>query len=142
MDKKIALKPSALSIQWLILLVAVMTLGYSTWRSEVSEYNSTVRAASFETLKALASLQLIVDYTYYDKDETKGDAILGWHHVLMVRDMSQFMHDEQKQSAEKLVEVWQEYSQTLKENKQSEQRITAQISEVRKRVIDGLVMIK
>ena len=59
------LKINAVAI--ISLVVAVVGLGYSTYRNERTEYNRNVRVAAFETLKNLGELQILVEYAYFHK---------------------------------------------------------------------------
>ena len=53
------LKANAVAI--ISLFVALGGLSYNTWRDKIIEENRSVRIASFEVLKNLWELQLVVD---------------------------------------------------------------------------------
>ncbi len=95
MEKKTGGKSIGLGhlLQTIILLVAVLSLFYTAWRVERSEYNSTIRAAGFEALQKLGQLQLMVDYAHYDGDREKGNPITGWAYVLYLRDLGAFFSE-------------------------------------------------
>jgi hypothetical protein len=47
------------------LSVAIVALGYNTWRNETTEEQRNVRHAAFRVLESLGELQEIVDARYY-----------------------------------------------------------------------------
>ncbi len=55
------------------LFVALSGLTYNTWRDKIIEENRSVRIASFEVLKNLWELQLVVDYAHYQKNQQLGN---------------------------------------------------------------------
>ena len=73
------------------LLVALIALGYNTWRNEQTEHNRNVRQAGFEMLVHIADLRRIVYLAHYDKDAEGGNPRKGWAKVLVIQDLGQLM---------------------------------------------------
>jgi hypothetical protein len=88
------------------LSLAVISLGYNTWRNETTEHQRNTRHAAFRVLEELGELQQLVDHTVYEGVRTKGDYITGWGKVILVRDLGGVIAGEASPSAEGLFEVW------------------------------------
>ena len=56
------------SISIISLIIAITALSYNTYRNELTEVNRNKRSAGFEVLKELNQLQLLIDYSHYDKN--------------------------------------------------------------------------
>lgn len=123
------LRSNAIAI--LSLVFAVTSLGYTTWRNEVTEYNRNVRTAGFEILLNLAELQLVVDYAHYEGDEERGNPITGWTYVLVINDLAAIMPDEVETAAVELKDTWQVSWSGLGTDTEAVQRIEAGIREMR-----------
>src|SRR5215469_8001527 len=74
------------------LATALTALSYAYLRDERSEANRNVRAASFQLLMEVEQLRLIVDYAHYQQDKERGNPIMGWPHVLLIRDLSKLVN--------------------------------------------------
>ena len=81
------------------LIVAVTSLGYNTYRNELTEANRTVRQAGFEMISELSKLQQVMLFARYDQEDKRGDRTAGWTHVLSLRDLSLAMPDKIQQHA-------------------------------------------
>ena len=113
------------------LVVAMTALGYNTYRNELTEENRNIRFAGFSILQELSELQLLIDYAHYDKDTVKGNPITGWGHLLYVKDMSYLVSDEVVSETEALIKVWGHEWQTVRNDEESNQRVTAGINDLR-----------
>jgi hypothetical protein len=113
------------------LVVALSALGYNTYRNELTEENRNVRFAGFALLQELAEMQQLIDYAHYDKDADKGNPITGWRHLLYVRDMSHLVSAEVVAETEALIQLWGDEWQTVRDDKTSNQRVTAGINALR-----------
>jgi len=51
------------------LVVALGSLGYNTWRNELTEESRSVRLAAFEVLKNQGELQVIVNFAFFAKND-------------------------------------------------------------------------
>ena len=90
------------------LVVALTSLGYSTWRNEHSEYNRNQRQASFEILAKLGDLQELVFLNHYDCNVIlRGNPRTGWVMVQTIQDLTLALEDMAPQSAAALKDVWQ-----------------------------------
>lgn len=47
------------------LVIAISSLGYNTYRNEMSEENRNIRFAAFTILRELGELQVLVDRSHY-----------------------------------------------------------------------------
>jgi hypothetical protein len=100
------------------LTVAIVALGYNTWRNETTEEQRNVRHAAFRVLESLGELQEIVDARYYylpfepgaaDEGETR---IRGYGTMVMVRDLTGLMPPPADASGAALHALWlEEFSQ-------------------------------
>jgi hypothetical protein len=113
------------------LVVAMTALGYNTYRNELTEENRNIRFAGFSILQELSELQLLIDYAHYDKDTVKGNPITGWGHLLYVKDMSYLVSGEVVSETEALIKVWGHEWQTVHDDEESNQRVTAGINGLR-----------
>jgi len=114
------------------LVVAITALGYNTYRNELTEENRNIRFAGFSILQELSELQLLIDYAHYDKDTVKGNPITGWGHLLYVKDMSHLVSSEVVSETEALIKVWGNEWQTVRNDEESNQRVTTGINGLRK----------
>jgi hypothetical protein len=100
------------SVALVSLAVALMALGYNTWRNETTEAQRNVRHASFRVLESLGALQQVVDYRYYylpfeGGDGVEGDSrVRGFGHVAMVRDLMMLMPAPAPAAGEALQSAW------------------------------------
>ena len=90
------------------LIVALTSLGYNTYRNELSEANRTVRQAGFEMIAELSELQQVMLFARYGNGDARGDTTAGWTHVLALRDLSVAMPANIQQRASHLYKTWQE----------------------------------
>jgi hypothetical protein len=101
----------------LSLFIAILALGYTTWREEVTEHNRNMRIAAFEVLKNLGELQVIVNETIYAHAD------------------SAFPIPEK---TEKLAKVWGENWEKIKSQESAQDAITNEIDTCREAVLTVL----
>jgi len=89
------------------LVVAITSLGYNTWRNEASEGNRNIRVAGMEIIQELAQLQEVVFFARFQPEDSRGDARVGWVHVLAVQDYAAVMPAQVMDTADGLVTTWQ-----------------------------------
>jgi len=116
------------------LVVAISALSYNTYRDDLSEVNRNIRHASFELLKELNHLQLLIDYAHYEKNDERGNSIKGWGHVMYIKDMSYLISKSVISGANHLSDTWAGEWSSLKDDLESNQRITVEIARLRKQV--------
>lgn len=116
------------------LVVAVSSLGYNTWRNELTEENRNIRFAGFEALKNLGELQTIVDFGHYDKNPEMGSPIEGWGRVLLIRDLADIIKGPVPDKAQHLFNTWQTNWKGIGDDTHSVERITADIMGTRQSV--------
>ncbi|MBT8102281.1 MAG: hypothetical protein KJO27_06630 [Gammaproteobacteria bacterium] len=115
------------------LVIAISSLGYNTWRNEVSEHNRNQRLISMEVLRNAGELQQVVYHRHWEMDaEDKGNPLTGWALVLTIKDLSQVLDGDVPASATQLWKVWDEDWQGLGPDRDSYDRIIAALGEVRK----------
>lgn len=138
-NKAVFLKQLQLNLVAIIsLLTALGGLSYNNWRNHQNELNQNMRIAAFEVLKDLGALQTIVNFAHFEKDASKGSAVEGWGHVVLIRDVSQLLTTEAADQGEALYRVWQAEWQGLDTDASSEANISVQIAETRKIVLDTI----
>lgn len=92
------------------LIVAVTSLGYNTYRNELTETNRTIRQAGFEMITELSELQQVMLFARYNQDDVRGHTTAGWSHALSLRDLSLAMPNTIQNSASHLYQTWQDNS--------------------------------
>ena len=88
------------------LVVAFSSLGYNTWRNERTESNRNVRAAGFELIRELGSLQQVIFYAHFVAGDPRGELRMGWADVLTIGDLAAVMPGEVEPRAEQLAVTW------------------------------------
>ena len=133
------LKINAVAI--ISLVVAVVGLGYSTYRNERTEYNRNVRVAAFETLKNLGELQILGEYAYFHKNAERGDPVQGNGRVIYIRDLAQLLPEPGPRDVERLWVAWRDNSDQLAASEASMIKITDEIQRLRLTVLELLVKL-
>jgi len=113
------------------LTVAVSSLSYNTYRNELTEENRNVRHASFELLKELNQLQLLIDYAHYDNSSEHGNPIQGWGHVMYIKDMSYLISKPIVFKSENLKKIWGSEWANVQKDESSNKNVTAAINKLR-----------
>ena len=88
------------------LIVAVSSLGYNTYRNELTEANRTIRQAGFEMISELSKLQQVVLFARYDIKDERGDTTVGWSHMLALQDLGLAMPKNIQEQTKKLFKTW------------------------------------
>lgn len=94
------------------LVIAVVALGYNTWRNETTEEQRNVRHAAFRVLENLGELQQIVDYRYYylpfepGVDREGELRIRGFGNAAMIYDLMMLMPEPAPVAGDQLHELW------------------------------------
>lgn len=120
------------------LVVAVSGFSYNTWRNEVSEENSNLRYAAFETLLKLGELQQVAFHAHYDRDQERGNPRTGWAYVLTIRDLSGVLSTPVQTQAQALLDVWGEHWEGLGTQQASADAIVAALDSTRMATIELL----
>lgn len=120
------------------LVVALTALGYSTWRNEVTERNRNLRAAGFELLSEIGSLQQVVFYAHFQPGDARGDARMGWADVLTIADLAELMPADVTRDAKALNDTWQADWSGLGDDPEAHQRIDASIEAIRQTTLAEL----
>jgi hypothetical protein len=120
------------------LVVALMALGYTTWRNERTEYNRNVRVAAFETLKQLGEAQIIVEYAHFQKNRQLGDPLQGWGRMIYIRDLAKLLPASAPANAERLWVAWRDNIEKLEDDKEALVKITDEMQLLRLSVLDVL----
>jgi hypothetical protein len=120
------------------LLIAIIALLHSSWRSEATERNFNQRAAGFELLKNLGELQVAVNYAYYESNDSLGNPMMGWGRIALISDLSQLLPQPVPDKASKLVAVWKENWSKLKTDEDSVSQISEEITASRLAVLETL----
>lgn len=116
------------------MLFALVGFSYNVWRMEISEYNSTMRSASFELLLQLSELEGIVYAAHYDQDTVAGNPRKGWIKVNLIADLSMITEAEIKDSAIQLKQEWQANWQTMTASESSAVAVVEAIDGTREEV--------
>jgi len=113
------------------LVIAIMALSVNTWRTNISEDNRNLRQASFEMIKQLGQLQILVNHAHYDKNQELGNPITGWGHVALIEDLSVLLPPPAPNNAQDLKAIWKAQWEWLGKNNESEKAISDKIRQLR-----------
>eukprot|EP00487_Bulimina_marginata_P004939 TRINITY_DN2214_c0_g1_i1.p1 TRINITY_DN2214_c0_g1~~TRINITY_DN2214_c0_g1_i1.p1 ORF type:complete len:148 (-),score=19.19 TRINITY_DN2214_c0_g1_i1:303-746(-) len=114
------------------LTVAISSFAYNSWRNEQTEQNRNQRFASFEILLKLNELQQLVFHRIYDPQLVeKGNARMGWSHIITINDLSQVLPEPFYDESQKLLNVWNENWSDLAVDNESSKAILAEIDSLR-----------
>lgn len=117
------------------LVTALSGVFYDTWRDHHNELNENRRNAAFEVLKNLGELQTIVNYAHFKMDAERGNPIVGWKYVLLIRDLTRLLPEQDSRQGNLLYTTWQQHWVDLESNQASEKLISDQISIARTNVL-------
>ncbi len=120
------------------LVVALSALGYNTWRNERTEQNRNIRAAGFELLTEIGSLQQIIFYARYAEDDQRGDSNMGWADVLTIADLAALMPVAVIRDAGELRTAWEANSALLAEDDAAYRRVDEAIDTLRQTTFESL----
>lgn len=124
------------------MIFALIGFSYNVWRMEVTEYNSTMRSASFELLLQLSELEGIIYSAYYDQDLIAGNARKGWIKVNLIADLSMITESELQNSTQALKQEWQLYWQDINDDETRVKQIIIKIDETREEVRQLLLQLE
>jgi len=120
------------------LATAIVGISYNTWRDHQNEINDNMRNAAFVVLSDLGELQTIVNYAHFEADNTRGNPIDGWKHVIMIRDLSRLLKPAAMKAGETLYVDWQNNWENLDKESQTESLISRQITNTRQAVLSTI----
>ena len=121
------------------LIVAVSSLGYNTYRNELTEANRTIRQAGFEMISELSKLQQVMLFARYDTKDERGDTTVAWSHMLALQDLSLAMPKNIQEKTKKLFTIWQaNYNKITHTNDSAYKMIDAEIDSVKDVIISSI----
>lgn len=118
------------------LLIAIFAVTFTTWRDEESEKNRNIRMASFEALKHLGELQIVINYAHYQPDYQLGNPFFGWGHLMLINDMGELLPEPVPTAFNKLATVWGADWDKIKEDSAAVERITTEVDNSRNSVVN------
>ena len=124
------------------LVIALSALGYNTWRNERTERNRNIRAAGFELLTEIGSLQQIIFYAHFAEGDQRGDPRMGWADMLTINDLAALMPVSVIRNAGELRTVWQADAAGLAEDDEAYRRIDEAIDALRQTTLESLRALK
>jgi len=124
------------------ILFALMGFSYNVWRLEITEQNSNVREASFETLLQLAELEQLVFAAHYDQDPVGGNPRNGWVKVGLIANLSVNCGAEVSKAAEQLHATWQSNWSAMPGDRAATEELVAAIDATRLAVLQGLARLE
>lgn len=118
------------------LVVALIALGYNTWRNELSEQNTTVRIAGIEMLLKVGELQSTVYLVAFEKDMEPKVRRQGETLVSTLRDLSMFMPETVQDQSGNLIQTWRANWNALdNEDQESVALIDSAINDLRLQIV-------
>ena len=120
------------------LVIALSALGYNTWRNEKTEHNRNIRAAGFEMLTEIGSLQQIIFYAHFAQGDQRGDPRMGWADMLTITDLAALMPVDVGRDAGLLKTVWEADSAGLADDDAAFQPIDGAIDALRQTTLRSL----
>lgn len=114
------------------LCIAITSLGYNTWRNEVSEHNRSQRLVSIQMLLVLGELrQLTLELHYGDPNDPKSLERQGWSKVLLIQDLSQVAEGRIPATSTNLKAIWDADWAKLESDLSAKNRVVEAIEAVR-----------
>ncbi|MBV7317175.1 hypothetical protein [Shewanella sp. NIFS-20-20] len=101
------------------MMFALIGFSYNVWRMEVTEENANIRDASFEMLKQLSELELIIYAAYYDQDKQRGNPRQAWVTVGLINDLAMLTRPQVIASSQQLQTLWQQHWQAISTSRHS-----------------------
>ena len=120
------------------LVIALSALGYNPWRNEKTEHNRNIRAAGFEMLTEIGSLQQIIFYAHFAQGDQRGDPRMGWADMLTITDLAALMPADVESGARDLKAAWEADSAGLAGDDAAFQRIDGAIDALRQKTLASL----
>jgi hypothetical protein len=120
------------------LLVALLALGYNTWRNELTEHNRNIRSAGFEMLLHIAELQQITYLAHYDKDDIGGNPRKGWTEVLVLQDLAHLLPVNTQSATEALAVSWSQNWEALGTDDDAVASVEQQLDGLRRTILEAL----
>lgn len=117
------------------LFIAITALTYNTWRDEETEKNRNIRQASFEVLKHLGELQIVLNYAHYQTENSMGNPILGWGHIALVSDMGQLLPSPIPEKTSRLAQIWSENWKNVSTDENAVELVSRQVDDTRDAVL-------
>ena len=130
------LKSNAVAL--ISLTIALIALGHDTWRSEVSEENRNIRIASFEVLKNLGELQVVVNASHFSDSKMNINPMNGWGYIALIGDLSQLIPEPVPEKAQQLVKTWGSQWSNIHSDETAADAITEKIDDSRLSVLEVL----
>jgi len=125
------------------LIVALTSLGYSTWRNETTEAHRNVRQASFQMLDQIGQLQQIVDTRYYAGDRSGMTRIAAWGKAALIRDMGPLVSPASAQRAQEVFDTWSAKAEDLDAGRpEAESEISRSLNGARGQVLNDLRVLR
>lgn len=137
------------SVALISLVVAIVSLGYNTWRNETSEIHRNWRQAAFNVTIEINQIQRIVLYRRYFHDREQHpltplrDAetwVAGWSTVAGIRDLTSLLPEPLPERGRHLMQTWEEHAGDLdaetKAAKRAEQALLESIDRTRKATLN------
>jgi len=125
------------------LVVAISSFAYNSWRNEQTELNRNQRFASFEILLKLNELQQLVFHRIYDPLLVeKGNARMGWTHIITINDLSQVLPPPLYDESQKLLNVWDANWSDLSIDSEGSKAVLAEIDSLREVNVSLLKTLK
>ncbi len=118
------------SVALISLAIAVVSLGYNTWRNETSELHRNWRQAAFQVTVEVNELQQIVLYRryFFGREEhpfiPMQDAqtwIGGWGKATSIRDLTSLLPEPLPERGQVLFETWQKHAGNLDQRNENAQ---------------------
>lgn len=137
------------SVALISLVVAIVSLGYNTWRNETSEMHRNWRQAAFQATIEVNQLQQIVLYRRYfhGREEHPLEPmrqaetwIQGWGTAISVRDLTSLLPEPLPNKGEQLRAAWEEHAGDLHKGsdaaKTAEEELLEAIDETRQAILE------
>lgn len=123
----------------LSLSIALIGLGYNTWRNETTEAHRNARQAAFLMLDQIAQLQQIVDSRYYAGETSEAGRIAAWGKAGLLRDLGPLVSARTGASARHAFDTWSANAAAIDRHEPAaETAMTSALDTLRTRTIEDL----
>ena len=123
------------------LTIAIVSLGYNSWRNETTETQRNTREASFEMVSVLADFQHNLFLQRYSDDEESWHR--AWASIISLRTLASILPTRIITETERLHQAWQTFGSQLRDDSSStadeaERRINEAIDALNQSLIDEI----
>ena len=134
------------SVALISLTVALISLGYNTWRNEQTEANRNVRVAAFQLMEDIVEFQSVVLFSRFARNDAAaangpGDFRRGWVQIVAIRDLSYNMPEEVTEAVVALEKQWEASFETYATDDAEYNKLDEAIDRTKQEVLNAIMAL-